>query len=796
MGGTGSLRADTTIAVRIASAQFADLWRRNTSTRREKALVVVAILFVLPFGLAVLRQAYVFGTVTRDGLDAPVVAVARNALGPAMLIIAIFGGLGAAQSLARDSVRPLLLTSVPTRAIVLGKVLYLLATWLVPLLFSLSSVVAYAAGARAPLLIVAVVVALVPVLAVTMLVGMSLGYLLWLGVNRLGLSEQLQRVVTASISVVVFVAAFTIGIFIGQTGASTSPNELPTGDPATPIGWYADLFFVGSPVAEPIGPRTILAAGLILVAIPLAFEGLVRLAPAFWYATPQRSDDGGETTESSVVPEFEQPPSALVYRTGDSILARWQTLRVALGYVRDAYRRPDQFVYLFYYLFPVIGGLVSLAVDVPSALPTAVGIGLMVLGVWFAGGVFCLNPIGNEGAMLTQIVLAETPARTFVHARLLAGSAVGLALAIPGAILVGATADVVSPMAAVLGLVFVTVVTVTSAALALGLGSVLPTFEAIEVFDSVETLAPSRLAGLIHGGMTAALLVAGAATTLVLTNGALLTVAGRVGAVGGFLALAGILADGSRRYAIARIRDHGRAVVDTDRPFALYMSVGLAVLSLILGQLISLSAVVLLGVELPAELLLPVLFVVQYGAYTLVALGFLYVTHRGRAYLDLGWPSMRDAGYIAAGLLGSLALWAGGLALITELGLPAADHALFEPGEDGDPGLLLLLIPLVLLINGPVEELLYRNVVQKYLDERFHGAIAILVASALFALVHLPAYATAQPSAIGVTLGLLFVIASFWGLLYRQTERLIVPAAIHGLYNASLLAGLYLSLTV
>jgi membrane protease YdiL (CAAX protease family) len=788
-----SLSEDTVVAVRIAKAQFVDLWRRNTSTRREKALVAVLILLILPFALTVFRQAYAVGTITRNGVDAQVVEVTRNLLGPSMLIIAIFGGLGAAQSLARDSVRPLLLTSAPTRAIVLGKVLHLLVTWVVPLLFSLVTVTAYAAGARAPLFVVAVVVALLPVLALTMVVGMSLGYLLWVGVNRLGLPERLQRLLTASLSVVVFVGAFTLGISLGRTSAESSPaQQLPSGDPATPLGWYADLFFVGSPMAEPIGPRSVLAAVFVLGAIPAAFAALVRLAPAYWYATPWRSDDADEPADGSM-PTFDRTPSELIGRTGGSVRSRSATLRATFGYLRDAYRRPDQFVYLFYYLFPVVGGLVSLAVDAPDALPQAVGVALIVLGVWLAGGVFCLNPIGSEGTMLTQLVLAKRPASTFVHARLLAGTAAGLLLAVPGAVLFSLTAGFVSPLAAILGSGLVAVVVVASAALALGVGSVLPTFETVEVFDSVETLAPSRLAGLIHAGLSAALLAGGAATTVALVNPGALSLPARAAVVVGFAVAAGVLADGSRRYAIARIRDHGRTTVRTDRPFALYAALGLSVLALVVGQLVSLSAILVLGIDLRIELLLPVLFVVEYGGYALVALGFLYVTHRGLGYLDLAAPSRRDLGYVLLGLLGSLAIWALGLTAITELGLPAADHALFEPGEDGEAILLLALVPLVLLVNGPVEELLYRNVIQKYLAERFPPGGAIVIASALFALIHLPAYATAAPKAIGVTLGLLFVISCLWGAIYHRTERLFVPAAIHGLYNATLLAGLYLT---
>jgi membrane protease YdiL (CAAX protease family) len=141
--------------------------------------------------------------------------------------------------------------------------------------------------------------------------------------------------------------------------------------------------------------------------------------------------------------------------------------------------------------------------------------------------------------------------------------------------------------------------------------------------------------------------------------------------------------------------------------------------------------------------------------------------------------------------VGSLVIWAVGTATITGLGLPAADHALFDPTDDANPSLLLLLVPLVLFVNGPVEELLYRNVVQKYLAERFNTLTAVGIASVIFALAHLPAYFTANPAGIVVTLGLLFVVSCLWGALYAHTRSLVVVSAIHGLYNAVLLGMVY-----
>ncbi|MFC7197304.1 CPBP family intramembrane glutamic endopeptidase [Halosimplex aquaticum] len=51
--------------------------------------------------------------------------------------------------------------------------------------------------------------------------------------------------------------------------------------------------------------------------------------------------------------------------------------------------------------------------------------------------------------------------------------------------------------------------------------------------------------------------------------------------------------------------------------------------------------------------------------------------------------------------------------------------------------MFLLLIPLSFLVVGPGEELLYRGLVQGTLRETLHPARAIVLASALFASIHL-----------------------------------------------------------
>ncbi|SNR70621.1 CPBP family glutamic-type intramembrane protease [Halorubrum vacuolatum] len=793
-----AIQRDIRLGMQIAWADTIDLWRLN-NTRRQQTLYGLFGLLMLPVGLVLLQQGYAIGIETRDGTDFPIVAAGRNLILPGLLVFAVIAGLSAAQSLARDSVRQLLLTSAPTRAIVIGKLLYLLGTWLAPLVFFFVPVSAYAVGAQSPLFPVALVVAGIPLLLLAMLTGLLLAYLLWLAIERLRLPDAVRRLVTASLSIGIFGAAVGAGLFSGQP--TDAAEQVPTGEPVLFIGWYADLLFVGSPMAEPVGLQSALAAVFVLLGIPAVFAVKMRVSPVFWYATPGEKRKEGDQSSEHVTPEKGRPIPDTIRASNtigrnSGLTARSRTLRLAMSYVRTAVRRPDQYVYLLYYLFLVMALLLPLVLESPSSLPPALGVGLVMLGLWFAGSLFCLNPLGTEGAMLSQLVLSETPGHTFAHARLLAGSALGFVLVVSGTLLFAATGPFTTPALAALGVVLLTGVVITSASFALGIGAAFPKFETAEVFGNVETLVPSVVAALVHGALTLFLgFMAVGLTVLIAFPDSPASPLQRTVGLGVFVLVLIAIADGSRRYAIVRLSQYGAEAVRVDGLFAIYTVSLLASGSLILGQVTGLTAALVVGFDRPVELLLPMLFVFEYLGLILVAFGFLWVTRRGLSYLDLGWPSMREIGIIIAGVGASFAIWATALVLIEGLGLPVSDHALFN-AEDADPRLLLALIPLFLLVNGPVEELLYRNIVQKYLHEWFSTIPAIAIASIAFALFHIPAYLTAGFSALAVTLTLLFAISCLWGVIYVRTESLFVVSAIHGLYNALLVGGLYLSLVL
>ena len=177
--------------------------------------------------------------------------------------------------------------------------------------------------------------------------------------------------------------------------------------------------------------------------------------------------------------------------------------------------------------------------------------------------------------------------------------------------------------------------------------------------------------------------------------------------------------------------------------------------------------------------------------FGLAALGYLRYRGLGIEFLRLRVPTIRDAGWIVFGLVIMFVALIGMGVLIQTLGLPEpADHQVAELGAE-TPELLLVLIPLSFLVIGPGEELLFRGVIQTRLVEVFGMGVGVVVTSVIFSLAHLAAYGGAG---LAIALSVLFVLSVILGLLYEYSENLVVPAVVHGAYNAILFLGLFVSL--
>lgn len=159
---------------------------------------------------------------------------------------------------------------------------------------------------------------------------------------------------------------------------------------------------------------------------------------------------------------------------------------------------------------------------------------------------------------------------------------------------------------------------------------------------------------------------------------------------------------------------------------------------------------------------------------------YLAYTDRTLDYLDIGRPTLRD-GAIAVGAVPVLF----GISIVAgALGVETAEHGLESAVRDGGIWVGVVLAVSSVVVVGPAEELLYRNLVQKTLADRFSTTTAVVGASVVFAVVHTSAYWSTSITGLLSAVGMVFVLSLVLGATYAYTDRLVVPAIAHGGYDA------------
>jgi len=176
------------------------------------------------------------------------------------------------------------------------------------------------------------------------------------------------------------------------------------------------------------------------------------------------------------------------------------------------------------------------------------------------------------------------------------------------------------------------------------------------------------------------------------------------------------------------------------------------------------------------------LTMIQFAGFVLVAVG--YVKWQGVDLYDVSLPSLRDVGWMAGGFVLLFVVAYGLSMLITLLGLETATNAVVETGRD-NPRFFLYMIPVSLLFIGPGEELVFRGVVQGLFRKAYGVGPAVLVTSVLFGVAHyLALVGQGRVTYIAIATGLGLVL----GAVYERSGNVVVPAVIHGVWNAMLFA--------
>jgi hypothetical protein len=226
---------------------------------------------------------------------------------------------------------------------------------------------------------------------------------------------------------------------------------------------------------------------------------------------------------------------------------------------------------------------------------------------------------------------------------------------------------------------------------------------------------------------------------------------------------------------------------------AVLIAVALTVVGLVVGTVFGAVPVIYQVVQtgdlaLSSSTLVASVVLTMVG-YALV--GGLYA----RRYLGgvpLRVPTLSDTVWVIGGTVVALISVTALSVLLMGAGIEAAPNSIGVIGA-GSPSVFLTLAVVAVLFIGPAEELLFRGAIQGRLRRAFGSTGAVLGASALFAVIH----AFAVVGSLGATVtsvAIIGIVSLVLGIAYERTRNLVVPALVHGFYNAVLLVTAYVTL--
>ncbi|WP_254762530.1 CPBP family intramembrane glutamic endopeptidase [Natrinema marinum] len=229
------------------------------------------------------------------------------------------------------------------------------------------------------------------------------------------------------------------------------------------------------------------------------------------------------------------------------------------------------------------------------------------------------------------------------------------------------------------------------------------------------------------------------------------------------------------------------------------VAVGLAAFGILASQFTVLPALLLDPAVITSPLDASIasrtlLLTLNFVGFVLAGAIYLAATDRGWSYVDLRPPTKQGWLYILAGVLGSIVFYVLVSVIVQLLSLPSAGNSVMTYIGD-DQTMVLVMIAIVFFFNAPAEEFLFRNIVQKRLYDAFSRVQAVVIASAIFALIHVVSYAVSESLlATVVPVVVVFGGSLIFGLLYAKTDNLFVPIAAHASFNALQFGLIYIAL--
>jgi ABC-2 type transport system permease protein len=370
------------------------------------------------------------------------------------------------------------LTVRPAADIVGGKLVAAAVKFTVhPVSLGLAAGVGLAVGTGSPLPVVGMLTAAVALGVTATAVGYPVGFVLKGLIRRSPRLARLATTVGLGLGLVYVVLSVTGGL-LGIVDRLEPVLQAP------PLAWSGDLALLTIPGTD----VTSAGAVVLLGATPLVCIGgliLSVLAARYaWVADAAHASDD-EVTAGPTAPDH------AVDTVLRLVCRRPATRGIASTTLLRAGRAPHQFVFVAPPLLAAIS-FVDTAVT-SGTVPWYVPWFVVGYGAWAAGAVLPLNPLGNQGPMLSTLLTAPARARTVVHGNVVAAALVGGPVTAGCAVAAGYVAGSSPVVLGTLGVVSVAAV-VASAVVATGTGSLYPRFEAISLTGSKRAVPPSKRA--------------------------------------------------------------------------------------------------------------------------------------------------------------------------------------------------------------------------------------------------------------------------------------------------------------
>jgi membrane protease YdiL (CAAX protease family) len=184
--------------------------------------------------------------------------------------------------------------------------------------------------------------------------------------------------------------------------------------------------------------------------------------------------------------------------------------------------------------------------------------------------------------------------------------------------------------------------------------------------------------------------------------------------------------------------------------------------------------------------------VLQFVGFIVAIVGFLAITDTW-SLLHTRRPTGRMLLFAGGAVVVLLVAQFGAGYLFQALGISFGENQVITQGREA-PVYFLYMIPVSLLLVGPIEELLFRGVAQGVLRRTFGVRAAIVLASSMFGLIHWVAL-SGTPVEKFAYVAIAALLGVVLGVLYERTESILAPALAHGVYNSTLFAIQYAGAT-